>query len=166
MTETQAPPTGKDLFVEIMAHITAYPQDWDQNTWMARSRQSTCGTAGCIAGWACVIHGMTNEWGALLPEFAEQDWDGLARGLLEIDGKSGHPWGQPMFSGSNTMADLYNYGAYYYDIEKEVLHKEVDAVLDDILEEIIQAAAARVKAKRSAAAKKGWATRRAKAAGV
>jgi len=161
-TPTEAPvPTGRELFAQIMAHITMYPQDWEQGNWMQRKYNSTCGTAGCIAGWACQMHGMTNHLGLLLPEFQDKDYDGHAIELLGLPERTGHA----LFGAGNTKKALYRIAAQLYEIEEEVLHKEVDTIIDEMRAEHIQWVEDQKKARRSAAAKRGWETRRAAASG-
>ena len=54
-----------------MDHIDAHPDQWDQSVWgvteaarleMLGNGWEGCGTAYCLAGWACVLNGDTPIW--------------------------------------------------------------------------------------------------------
>lgn len=40
------------LLERTMRHVTDHPEVHDQRVWM-----NECGTAGCFAGWACLLSG-------------------------------------------------------------------------------------------------------------
>lgn len=42
------------LLRKTLEHITAHPEEWDQETW---ALQTSCGTVGCLAGWAVTLAG-------------------------------------------------------------------------------------------------------------
>jgi len=44
-------------FIEIIEHIKAHPESWDQADW-----HSTCGTKHCIAGWTQIKAGKEPNW--------------------------------------------------------------------------------------------------------
>lgn len=50
------PPLNLPLFDRIKAHITAHPDQFDMNSWWT---VGSCGTACCIAGWACALDELT-----------------------------------------------------------------------------------------------------------
>lgn len=43
-----------ELLERTMLHILDHPEKHDQSIWV-----SECGTAGCLAGWACLLSGWT-----------------------------------------------------------------------------------------------------------
>lgn len=43
------------LLKEIRKHILAEPSLLNMDDWVMETKQSSCGTAGCIAGWACCL---------------------------------------------------------------------------------------------------------------
>lgn len=43
------------LLRQMLAHIEAHPETWDQATW--RNPDAECGTACCFAGWAVTLAG-------------------------------------------------------------------------------------------------------------
>lgn len=46
-----------ELLKQVRDKIAATPQAYDQTTWAAPSPLAPCGTAACIAGWACLLSG-------------------------------------------------------------------------------------------------------------
>ena len=46
-----------ELFEKIREKIVTTPESYDQGTFGRRDRDAPCGTAACIAGWACVLSG-------------------------------------------------------------------------------------------------------------
>jgi|SRR6185503_17664585 len=44
-----------ELFKKIREKIAATPEAYDQETYGRREEEAPCGTAACIAGWACVL---------------------------------------------------------------------------------------------------------------
>ena len=136
-TTGSGPPTGLDLFVAVMAHITLHPQDHRQSEWMIAVPASaglgtTCGTAGCIAGWACQFHGMLNHWGNLKEEFHGDGlgYSGHAERLLGLDPDD--EGGSPLFDGANTVDDLFRIAAELYDLDEKVLRKDVTAAVEEL----------------------------------
>jgi hypothetical protein len=43
-----------ELAYKVLDHIDAHPEQWDQGVFL---RSGGCGTAGCFAGWACLLSG-------------------------------------------------------------------------------------------------------------
>lgn len=43
------------LFRQVLDLIRQDPSLWDQGTFQSRNFQSSCGTTGCIAGWAVAV---------------------------------------------------------------------------------------------------------------
>lgn len=46
-----------ELFKKVRNKIKTTPNAYDQGTFGRRSKAAPCGTAACIAGWACVLSG-------------------------------------------------------------------------------------------------------------
>jgi hypothetical protein len=46
-----------ELFKKIREKIATTPEAYDQSVFARRSVTAPCGTAACIAGWACVLSG-------------------------------------------------------------------------------------------------------------
>lgn len=44
-----------ELFKKIREKIAAVPEAYDQEQYGRAAENAPCGTAGCIAGWACVL---------------------------------------------------------------------------------------------------------------
>lgn len=44
-----------ELLKAIRDKIASTPEAYDQETWGRKDGQAPCGTAACIAGWACVL---------------------------------------------------------------------------------------------------------------
>lgn len=50
-----APTTpNADLMYQVIDQIDAHPELWDQGYWFT---VTDCGTAACVAGWACLLSG-------------------------------------------------------------------------------------------------------------
>jgi hypothetical protein len=45
-----------ELAYRVLDHIDAHPESWVQSSWL---HAGSCGTAGCFAGWATQLAGMT-----------------------------------------------------------------------------------------------------------
>lgn len=51
-----------ELLKQVRDKIATTPQAYNQETWGQPSAAAPCGTAACIAGWACILSGaMTPE---------------------------------------------------------------------------------------------------------
>lgn len=46
-----------DLLKKVRDKIATTPGAYNQETWAKPSASAPCGTAACIAGWACIISG-------------------------------------------------------------------------------------------------------------
>jgi hypothetical protein len=46
-----------EVFKAVREKIATTPEAYDQEIWGRRDRDAPCGTACCIAGWACVLNG-------------------------------------------------------------------------------------------------------------
>jgi hypothetical protein len=51
------PPLNFRLIRQIIKKIETTPEAYDQNVWGRRDDKAPCGTAACIAGWACFLGG-------------------------------------------------------------------------------------------------------------
>lgn len=140
------------LFVDTLAHIERDPAAWQQDVWMTLTIEGgkICASAGCMAGWACLIGGeghpeFQSAWFAGLqrgdvadstlwktPDGDTTDIDSYASKLLgiagiDIDGEE-DPYGgaaEMLFSGSNDMDDLYNFSAQVLHMNPAELRKQV-----------------------------------------
>lgn len=50
-------PERIELLRAIQKKITTFPESYDQLTWVEPNDAAPCGTACCIAGWACLLSG-------------------------------------------------------------------------------------------------------------
>lgn len=74
---------NEDLLRRVLEHITAHPDEHNQNDWAARG--PACGTAMCLAGHAVVQGGYALAWRRAAPtypvlgvrEVASETTDGL-----------------------------------------------------------------------------------------
>lgn len=66
-----------ELAWRVIDHIDAHPEQWWQLQWISRSGGSDCRTAGCFAGWACMLSGDKPHWESTeAPEALLVDVDG------------------------------------------------------------------------------------------
>jgi hypothetical protein len=98
----------------VLAKIEADPTLWDQAFWIKRT---DCGTAGCFAGWACMLDGAKpiglRHWDEGVEQAAEvitsagvvQDVDSAAAEILDLT----EPEADILFYGDNTLDDLRAY---------------------------------------------------------
>jgi hypothetical protein len=93
-------PSAKTLAYQVLDHIDADPQSWEQGVWL-----DNCGTVACFAGWASLLSGDTPESGPgggvdtpAGPRYVSE----RARELLDV---SEFLAGE-LFAASNTRADL------------------------------------------------------------
>ena len=128
---------GLDLFVECMAHITLHPAEWRQDFWMETTfsldidEETTCGTAGCVAGWACHFSGLLDSHGELIDDtsdFGTQACQLFGLRTAYTDACS------HLFAADNQWGDLYRIGAELFAIDRKVLHKQVQARVDEMCE--------------------------------
>jgi len=94
------------LAYRVLDQIDAHPELWDQGVWIIR-KNGDCGTAGCFAGWACLLSGASPYFDGDRPVTAYVMQDGvmarvehLAEDLLGIDD------GGELFDTANTREDL------------------------------------------------------------
>lgn len=57
-----APTLNAKLAYRVLDHIDAHPEQWSQREWIYRPDAADCGTAGCFAGWACMLSGDQPMW--------------------------------------------------------------------------------------------------------
>lgn len=52
------------LAYDVLDHIDADPESWNQGTWFTRPPGATdCGTQACFAGWAAILSGhLPTKW--------------------------------------------------------------------------------------------------------
>lgn len=67
------------LLRKVLEHITAHPEEWDQEVWAKKTTENSCGTACCVAGWTAVFSGHSLVWdeGEALAVRRPDDWNGL-----------------------------------------------------------------------------------------
>lgn len=98
------------LLRKLLEHITAHPDEWDQQTWGRESQQSACGTALCVAGHAAHSLGHPLVWDKAANYVAHCLVDGEVRSIPSV---ATHALGLSnrdaahLFSGGNTLADLW-----------------------------------------------------------
>jgi hypothetical protein len=46
-----------ELAYKVLDHIDTNPEQWNQTDWITKGDGEDCGTAGCFAGWACMLSG-------------------------------------------------------------------------------------------------------------
>jgi hypothetical protein len=63
------PELNEKLIACVLRHIEEHQEEYDQNVWcVIRDEQEDgemCGTAGCFAGWTCLLSKPVDEWGTL-----------------------------------------------------------------------------------------------------
>lgn len=57
-----------ELAYRVLDQIDAHPEQWQQLSWISRPAGDDCGTAGCFAGWTCMLSGDKPCW-----EFADSE---------------------------------------------------------------------------------------------
>lgn len=77
-----------ELYDQVLAHIEAHPEQWEQETWL---EESECGTVGCFAGWAVVL--------------GEGDRENVSSSASELLGLD-HTQAGAIFSASQTLGGL------------------------------------------------------------
>lgn len=74
----------------VKAHILAEPRRLEMNDYASKTDAAPCGTAGCIAGWTCLLESnmeTVKAWNARAPEDAwvpTPDWHEEASRLLGL----------------------------------------------------------------------------------
>ena len=127
-------PTGQDLFVEVMAHVTLHPEDHLQGVWMVPvtvhgvDAETTCGTYGCIAGWACAFHGMlgaNGEFHRASEGYAMEAARLLGLPIYDVDADEIHAQPDGLFYEHNDIDDIFRIAAELYELDERVLRKQV-----------------------------------------
>jgi hypothetical protein len=119
---------------KVLAQILAAPSRWKQGVWLLRpyapeqqSAEDTvdnCETYGCFAGWAVVLSGVKTDWSnrpaelpPLVVDWMDEHYDYEPDGPEEV-GVASVAAAQlglnveqkcDLFSGGNTLRDLYEY---------------------------------------------------------
>jgi hypothetical protein len=81
---------NEPLLAKTMHHLTAHPEEHEQRLWLARG---SCGTAGCLAGWALHFAGH---------EMIFEDFD---HDTSEFLGNPRLPWLRRFDAAVGSMAD-------------------------------------------------------------
>jgi hypothetical protein len=78
-----------ELFKAIREKIATTPGAYDQSRYARETRRAPCGTAACIAGWACVLSGAMDAEELKRRERSDADEFALiditAKGALRVD---------------------------------------------------------------------------------
>lgn len=115
------------LLRKTLEHITAHPEEWDQDTWAVESEESSCGTAYCLAGHTAQSLGYPLVWqpGTNMASFC------LADGKLRtIENVAMHALGLDyhdavrLFSATNNLHTLWS-------VANELTGGEID-IPDDV----------------------------------
>lgn len=105
---------NEDLLRRVLEHITAHPEEHDQNDWAARGPR--CGTAMCLAGHAVVLGGHALAWrraGPTYPmpgvrEVASETTEGLEVSELAQELLGLRPWeADRLFFDAQSLAHLW-----------------------------------------------------------
>jgi hypothetical protein len=130
--ETTTGPNA-DLFVAVLAQIEKHPETWVQDFYR-------CDSGRCFAGWATELSGV--PW--LQPDVLENSFvifkgramscRGAAMALLGIDFQSS----LRLFSGANTLHDLYRQSAELMRVAVTELREKVAAVVADGATQAVQ----------------------------
>jgi len=169
---------NRKLFIEVLAHVELEPETWQQANWMSapplhlqldklpEERQVlgqfdlsqeevesvhgvACGTAACIAGWACLLSGARPRWYAnsypaenvaiVSVDNRNVEYKGrihtvndLAHRLLGMAVLSPETRSD-LFDGKNTKDEVYRISAEYLDLPMSELHRLVDERVEGIL---------------------------------
>lgn len=116
------------LLRKMLEHITAHPDEWNQDTWAVESEESSCGTAYCLAGHTAESLGYPLVWagpGTNMASFC------LADGKLRtIESVALHALGLEysqatyLFSACNDLLTLW-------EIAHDLTHGEIE-IPDDV----------------------------------
>lgn len=92
----------------VLEHITAHPEEWNQETWAQRT---PCGTAFCLAGHTVVMAGLKVDWDDAEDGVSSTVKNGsfideVATELLGLD-SGASMFGHQLFAPYNTLADLW-----------------------------------------------------------
>jgi hypothetical protein len=110
------PPThgvNVPLLRKVLEHVTEHPDQHDQRVWV---KQTGCGTAACLAGWAVLIEGLDPDMsiacGYFGTEYLEDGRDiaVVAAELIGVDNPrtvSDDAWGDHLFCQDNNIGDLW-----------------------------------------------------------
>lgn len=103
-----------DRLLDVLTFLETHPDQHDQGIWISTG---TCGTVGCLAGWACLRNGYVElisedlmlgavHWGVYIdsdPTKTVLSVFEVAMNLLELDSDDAE-W---IFDGDNTLEDLW-----------------------------------------------------------
>jgi hypothetical protein len=109
------------LLRKELQHITDHPEEWDQDIWIGRAPERSCGTVGCLAGNTVLHSGLIP-----LPGMGQEiDFDDfcdhvniatMAAILLGLTRAQANF----LFSGKNSLYDLWYYASVFTEGEIEV----------------------------------------------
>jgi hypothetical protein len=100
-----------ELAYLVLDYIDAHPEQWDQGTWV--SRPGDCGTAGCFAGWVCLLSGDQPIFAVDADETDRVSSAGdevyvpeRAAYLLDIEFSDDLTWGNALFNPNQNREEL------------------------------------------------------------
>lgn len=119
MTAPAETTVNEDLLRRVLEHITAHPEEHNQQHWAVRT---DCGAAYCLAGHAVVMSGYGPDWstafGASDTGVSTAGVAGrnltiaeLAADLLRLDPDDENEGDHELFDGRNTLDDLWRIAA-------------------------------------------------------
>ena len=97
------------LLRKVLEHITAHPEEWNQEWWAVKSTESSCGTACCVAGWTVSWAGHGFQWdseGRSSVYLKEDDMRSIPHVAQDLLGLSPQQANTLFFSG-NSLQDLW-----------------------------------------------------------
>ena len=68
-----------DLAYQVLDHIDAHPNSWNQNTWLLTHEPeqlvtaASCGTVACFAGWTVLLAGNTATFDCVIEDYVVND---------------------------------------------------------------------------------------------
>lgn len=114
------PDINVPLLRKTLEHITAHPEEWNQDVWAKRTE---CGTACCLAGTALAIQGYEFDWdnnGPLMSLLGESFWLTDGRGIdeaaIEELGLTNDE-ADRLFDGDNSLHTLWSLAEDFTDGE-------------------------------------------------
>ena len=118
---------------KALEHITAHPEEWDQNQWAARD--TLCGTSCCLAGTIAVQQGYKfvfekgkssttyaskDGLSAYIPHVAAAELLGCQVASFACDAVAEYPAVRQMFDGANGLPELWRMANRLTDGEIEI----------------------------------------------
>jgi hypothetical protein len=114
------------LLRKVLEYITEHREQHRQDIWI--TQRESCGTAGCLAGWAVVLADLDVDWstdGCFGTEYLVDGRD-IAVVAAELIGVENPrtlkwaDWDEHLFNQNNTLADLWRIANELTDGEIEI----------------------------------------------